>query len=184
MTALSRRAALQAILPLAALSASLAACGVFSSSTTNGVTTVTVDTARLNTDGQAIVTMATTILSDPLIASALGTNVMVAQDLLAAASATMLKIAAVTNGKASTSIDVSSVQAFVTTFLADINQIVSLVMAVMPGVISGVVVNKVQTYLTAISTLVPLVQLAVALATPAAIVPGKMTEAQAVALAH
>lgn len=182
---LSRRSALRTVLPLAALPV-LASCGIFSSSTSNGVTTVTIDTARLNTDGQAIVTMATAILANPLIASALGANLTAAQTLLSTVSMTMSKIADATAGKVSTSIDVSSVQGFVTTMLADVNQFVSLVMTVVPSVASGVVANTIQTYLTAISTLVPLIQLAVALTTPAAasIAPGRMTEAQAVALAH
>jgi hypothetical protein len=189
MSIVSRRHALLSASALAPL-AFLAGCGVFSTSTSNGVTTVTVNTAAINTDGSAIIAAATSVLAIPLVSGALGANMVAAMAALAAAKTALASIAATTNGSASASINVTSVQAFVTNLLTGVGQITTLTGQALSSVGATVVQSDLtvaQNYLASINTLVAFVQIAASLATPAtasAIKGGPMmTEAEALRIA-
>lgn len=162
---------------LLAVGSALAACAV---QTVNGVTTVTINTATLNTDGQAIITAANSVLANPLVVTALGANLVAAKAALTAASATMAAIATATNGVASASVNTTSVQALVTSLLADVQTFLKIVAAV-AGVLVGDTATLVEGYITSIEALIPFVQLAVSLATSVSVSQApKMSESRAV----
>lgn len=183
MANLSRRTMLNTA-ALGTVALGIAACGLITSTTVNGVTTLTINVAQLNTDGQAIIVAAQAVLSNPALIPLLGANLLVAQAALATASVTMASIAKATNGVSTASIDATSVQALVKSLIADILQIVTIVTAVNTQ-LAGSVFTVISGYLAAIQALVPFIQLAVALATPASVtlVNHGMTEAQALAIA-
>lgn len=152
----------------------VAACGIVSTNTTNGVTTLTVDVAQVSAWGQAFANAALLISGLPGVA---GTSV---GTLIAGVSVTAkTDLAAFTTfagNNVSLSFNSTSVPAAISSLLAD-----GQTLLVDAGGVTGLsssVATTAQTYIDAISTLVALFQGALSSGVAAAMAP-KMTEAQA-----
>jgi hypothetical protein len=159
---------------LAPLIAGLAACGVVTTTTTNGVTSLTINVAQLNNWGQAFINMAT--LLAPLIGP-VGVTVLTIGTV---AKADLTAVDAAAGGSLSLSFDSTSVPAVISSLLADGQKIVSTVGA---GVTSGAISAlsaEAQTYLTAGETILSLFSAALGSVAASASTP-RMTEASALA---
>lgn len=151
----------------------LAGCGIFSTNTTNGVTTVTLNVANAEAWGNAFINAATLISS---LAGVAGTAAGTAIAATGATAKTDLATFVAQAGSQVTLIfDTTSVPAFVTSLLGDGQTLSGLA----GGVITSTSTTVAQSYLTALQTIVALFQAAVS--TTAAAAPMKMTQAQALA---
>jgi hypothetical protein len=170
---ITRRGALlsaSAIIPAALL----AGCGLITSNTTNGVTTITINVADLDNWGNAIVNAASLLAPfvGPIGATILEVGTVAKADLTAA------DVAA--GGSLSLSFNSTSAPAAVSSLLADGQKIVSTVgSAVTTGAVTQLVAEA-QTYLTAAETIVSVFSAALGLASASLAVP-KMTETAALA---
>lgn len=166
-----------------AVALGLAACNAFSTSSDGGKKSVTINTASLNTDAQALITAAQAMLAAPSFAALLGPKAAAYSAALAAASLVVAQIATATQGSVTESVDVTNVQSLVTSLVGDMSNILAIASSVIPG-LNGAIATQIGNYTAAIQTLVAFVQLAVSLATPASATSApKMTEAQAVQIA-
>ena len=173
----------RSLLRLAMLSGSamLAACAV----TQNGsITTVTLDTARIVTDGRAIVGALDGVLAIPAIATLLDANLVTAEAALHAADLALSEIQDLTGGAVTVSIDTARVQTLVMSLLGDVQSVLGLLQGALPSLPAAlsVVATELSTAIDAVRTLIPLVQLAAGLVGSAPAAPS-MTEAQALAIA-
>lgn len=167
---------------LALPAALLAACSI----TSNGnVTTLTIDTAKVDQDGTALINAATAVLALPSIAVLLGPNLVVAQVALAGAQSALAAFDSATAGKASVDIDTTSVSKLTHSLVGDVQTIVAAVQPVVPKVTPGALQQRLSDYLLAIQTLIPFVLAAVDLAgnSQAKALKLPMTEAQALKIA-
>lgn len=157
----------------------LAACVT----TSGSITTLTLDTAKIDTDGSAIITALGTVLSAPSIMVLLGADLVPAQAALAAAKLALSQFDALTKGSVSISVDTSQAKALITSLIADAQTILSLVQSIMPNVPSGTLLTTIGNYVAAVLTLIPLIQLAIGLAS---VKPSKplMSEADALRIAN
>lgn len=155
----------------------LAACSISSS---NGVTTFTLDVAKVDQDASAMIQAVSSVLALPGIGVALGPNLVVVQTALAAAQAALASFDQATHGKATVDIDTTSAKSFVNSLVADIQTVIAGLQPVV-GKLAGSLQQQVSIYLTAIQTLIPFVLSAIDLAsaTPAKALKLPMTEAQA-----
>ena len=161
----STRRAVLVLLPAAALSA----CGLITTTTTNGVTTITVNVAQLNNWGQAILNAGTMLA--PLIPG-VGPAVMAILNLVSSDLAAVNKTA---GGSVSLTFDSTSVPAALTSLLADGQKLIGTVSPALPAAASSVA-TEAQTVVNALQTVVSV--LAATLGSVAAVKP-VMTEAQA-----
>lgn len=170
---LTRRSALRGTTALTA-STLLPGCDPVTTTTTNGVTTTTINVADLDNWGTAFINAAS------LLAPFLGP---VGTTILAIGTVAKTDLAAVDSaagGSLSLSFNSTSVPAAVSSLLADGQKIVSTVTsAVTNGTVSALAAQA-QTYLTAAQTIVSLFSAALGLASAASAAP-KMTEAAALA---
>jgi hypothetical protein len=158
----------------------LAAC---STSTSGGTTTLTIDTAKVSTDGSAIITALTSTLAIPSVAVLLGANVPVAAAALAAAQGAINQFDIMTGGSVSLSYNVTNAIALVNSLINDARTVLSLLQPILPALKAPDAVT-VTNYVNAITALIPIVQLAIALASPApAAAKPLMSEAQALYIA-
>ena len=96
-----------------------------------GTTTVTINTAKLVTDGQAILSALSAILSAPSVIVALGVNYVAAQAALVAAQAIMAEIQALTGGSVTVTVDVTRAAVrWVTSLLSDAQTVLNLVLGI------------------------------------------------------
>src|SRR6185437_11906274 len=102
---------------LALVAAPIAACSVFQSTTTNGVTTITVNVAKLDAWGQAFINGGTMLLGLPGVAT-LPAGVEIAA-VLVMAKANLAALDAETHGQAMLTFDSTSVPAAIQSVLAD-----------------------------------------------------------------
>lgn len=158
----------------------LAACAVTSN---NGVTTLTVDTAAINTRGGAIVSALTAVLGAPSIIVLLGPNLPVAAAALAAARVAMQQIADLTNGKLTVTADTTKVAALVMSIVTDTQTILTLVETQMVR-LQGSTATTIGNYIAAVLTLLPLLQVAAGLNTPPAVSKPLMSEHDALRIAN
>ena len=156
----------------------LAAC---KTSTSGGVTNVTLDVTRIVTDGKAILASLSAALLAPSIAVLLGPNYAAAQAALAAAQLALTEIESLTGGTISVTLDTTKVQALVTSLLGDAQTALSLLQSIV-GKLTGTVATAVGNYVAASLALIPFVQMAAGFtsAHPGAV---GMTEAEALAVA-
>jgi hypothetical protein len=166
---------------LTVVGTALAACSIFSSTTTNGVTTVTIDTARVSTDGSAILTAISAVLMAPSIIVLLGPNLLTAQAALAAAQLALSQFTAMTGPSVTLALDTTKAQALIASFAGDVSQILTLVQP-LTAKLKGTTATAIGNYVAATMTLLPLVQLAAALSATGA-TKTSMTEQQALAVA-
>ena len=158
----------------AAPAALLAGCTV---TTSNGTTTVTLDTARIQQDGQAVLTAAAQILATPGISAALGGSLLTAQQALASANTAFSSVTAQIGASVSVSLDTTSVQNGIKSVLSDVQTILGLVQPVLSLIPGGAAVGAV---VAAIQALLPFLTLAAALApvaTQSALDPAAETNA-------
>ena len=158
---------------------SLGACSV---ATTSNNTVGTLDVDRIVTDGDAILSACRAALLAPSVAVLLGTNYSVAQASLAAGQAVLTEIRAVTGPAVTVNVDTAKVQTLVTSLLADAQQVLTLVQGAL-GRVPGTISTQLQNYVDAALTLIPLVQVAAALAGMRTTVP-VMTESTALRIAN
>lgn len=177
---LARRHALRLVLLSGASLAT--ACTVRSG---GGTTSVTLDIARLVTDGRSILSALNGALSIPAVFMVLGTNLAIAQASLSAAQLALTEIEALAGNTLTVSIDTTRVQTLVVTLLSDAQSILALIQGVVPQLTASMptaTANDLASLVAAVVTLVPLVQLAAGLATA---LPGAapLDESQARAIA-
>ena len=150
------------------------------SSKINGVTTETLDMAKVTAEAHAIGDGLAAVLMAPSIAILLGPQSAIASIALKAVLAAVDEIDAMSGGTISIVFDAKSVQTKVDTIIRNAEVILNIVQIEVPK-IGGTVGTTIGTYLTAIQTLLPFLQLAAGVATIA--VSGKrdgsMTEAKA-----
>ena len=181
MPILSRRR----LLSLSALGTGslLAGCTV---SHGGGTTTVTINTARLVTDSQAILSALSAILLAPSVIVALGANYVTAQAALVAAQAVMAEIQTLTGGSVAVTLNTARLQSLVTSLLSDAQTVLNLVLGI-DRTLTGEAATRIGNCVAAALVLIPAVQVAADLAAaPAAApaIPGTMSEAEALAIAR
>lgn len=166
---------------LAGAGALLAACTVTSG---NGTATVTIDVAKIHTDGAAIIAAIAALVNMPPLAAALGPNLLIANGALTAAQAALAQFDAMTSGSLSLSVDTTQATNLVNSLITDAQTVLSVIQPVTPS-IPGTVGTTVTNYVQAILTLIPFVQAAVAVtsASAAKAIKTPMTEAQALQIA-
>jgi hypothetical protein len=192
---MNRRAILRAS-ALVPVTAALAACGIFTSTTTNDVTTVTVNVSDLNAWGTAIINAATLVSGLPGISTTTQGAGIAAISKAATAALAAVDVAAGTSQ--TFTFNSGSVPASITSLLSDGTTLLADAQAAAGGV-TGTSVQTAQTYIEALTTIVALFQAAVSTipttTAPAAAsghvmtvlpdgvipMPAKMTEAQALA---
>ncbi len=185
----SRRAAL-ALFPLTAAGL-LSGCGIFSSTTSGGVTKITVNTARLAAYAAAIDNGVNTLLSIPALTGALGSIQAAAVRALGAAIvAAANQLASQGGGSQSITFDATSIPSALVSLHADANTIFGDFSAVMKSIGNSVAVDVITTF-NALQTIVSLVVAltagtAVASATLASPIGPKamMTEKEALTVLH
>jgi hypothetical protein len=146
------------LLRTAALGAPLLAAGC-AVSTLNGVTTVTVDVATVNSYAQAVETAGRALLAISYIAGPLGTaGVALAETAIAAVASAVQAVDKLSGGKASFSYASTSVPAAITALAADAAQVLAFVGAAVSKAPAGAVTSRVQAVVAALSTVVALIQ--------------------------
>lgn len=157
----------------------LAGCTVASS---GGVSSITIDVAKIDSVGSAVIAALTSTLAAPSVAALLGSNATLAKLALVDASALLKSIDAAAGGAATLSVNTASVQGFVASLLADINKVLGFVVAVAPS-LTGSAATVVGNYVAAVEALLPLIALAAALAGAKASAAPVMTEETALYIA-
>ena len=151
--------------------APVAACGLVQTTTTNGVTTVTVNVADVVAYAQAGINAASLVGSlVPGGAAIVAVGSTIAVDLAAFSKATA--------GQVTLTWNATSVPALVRSLLGDVQQLLADVTAAVPQVPASVA-SQASTYLSALSTVVTLFEALVAPASVAAAKPISMTRLQA-----
>lgn len=146
-----------------------------------GTTAVTINTAKLVTDGQAILSALSAILAAPSVIVALGVNYVAARAALVAAQAIMAEMQALTGGSVTVTVDTTRLQSLVTSLLSDAQTVLNLVLSV-DHTLVGEAATRIGDYVAAALALIPVMQVTADLVatSPAA----AMSEAQALAIAH
>ena len=172
-TIIHRRALLgaSALLPLAA-------CGIVTTTTTNGVTTITVNVARVDAWAQAGANAATLIADLPGIAATPASVAILGIVALVKLDAGAFDKAA--NGQTVLTFDANSVPASIASLASDARTLLGDARAALPNVASTAM-NDAQTYVNAVQTLVSLFDATVG-GVKVGAVPAPMTEAQALAV--
>lgn len=143
---------------LAVPAVALAGCGIVTRQTVNGVTTVTVDVARLDGFGQAFLNGTTLIAGLPGI---VGTAPAMAVTALAPViSADMKAFDAAAGGKLTMTFDATSVPSAIKSLADDGRQLLADAKAALPNVAKDQVATA-NTYVNAVETLVSLFQAAI-----------------------
>lgn len=158
----------------------LAAC----TTTKNGnVTTWSIDTHKIDIDGNAILQAANSMLAAPSIAVLLGPNLVTAQAAIIAAEAALSAFDAMTGGTMSATYDPTKAQATIVSFIGDIQQVLALVQQVMPKISVSNVATAIGNYIAAVQALLVFVQVAVGLSGGGITATPTMTEDQALKIA-
>ncbi len=180
---MNHHASRRSMLRLAMLSgaAMLAGCTVVRNGT---ITTVTIDTGRVVTDGRAIIGALGGVLLVPGVAALLGANLVTAEAALQAATLSLNEIRSLTGGAVTVAIDTARLRTLVASLLADVQSVVVLLQGVLPSLPDkpSAVASELAEVIASVQTLIPLVQLAAGLsgARPDTL---PMTEARALAIA-
>ncbi len=140
-----------------AFALALGACTV---TTTGGVTTVTLDTGKIQTDGQALLTAGAQILASPGVAPQLGANLLTAQNALQSANTAFASVTAQLAPSVSVSLNTTSVQNAIKSVLADIGTVLQLVTPIVSFIPGGAAVSGI---IMAVQELIPFVEVAAAL---------------------
>lgn len=143
----------------------LSGCSIFSYVINGRSITVTIDTARLNTDISAVLMAVRIALKVPVVQTLLGPNLRIATTLLAQAMALQAAIAMTTGPSVSGDVDATSVQSLVKSLMDDLNQVIGLIRGTITNVnlVNETAGGHVQTLVNAILSLLPLIELIVGL---------------------
>lgn len=153
----------------------LSAC---TSKTVNGITTVTIDVDRVNTDGNAMISALSAILLTPQMVVALGPNLVIAQAALVAAKLALQQFDTQTKGKLTLTTNTTTAVALIGSLISDAQTILALVQGSLSSLTTAVA-NRVTYYVTPAIALVSFLQIAVGLAGAKGVTP-PMGEADAV----
>jgi hypothetical protein len=156
----------------------LVAC---TSTTSNGVTTFTLDTHKVDTDGTAILQALASMLLAPSVALLLGPNLIVAQAAIAGAQATLAGFDQITGGSMSATYDKQKAQATILSFISDVQQVLTLTQQIMPKIGVSTTATTVGNYTAAVQALLSFLQVAIGLSSVT--LKPQMTEAQALQIA-
>ena len=155
--------------------AALAACGVVSSTTSNGVTTITVNVAQVAAWGAAIKNGAALIAGLPGVAGTPQGAVVMA--IVAVVTADLAAFSTAAGGSVSLTFNSTSVPAAVSSLLTDGKTLLTDAQGAL-GNVGATVLATAQTYVAAVQTIVALFEAALGSTAVGAAAP-KMTEAQA-----
>ena len=165
---------------LGATALGMAGCGIVTTTTTNGVTTITINVAKINQYAQAFASAVATVLGVPGVAVLLGPYLTPFQAIAGAVVQDIAAFNTATNGAAVLTYDSTSIPSAVTSVLNDGKSILSTISQALPQTaIVGTLmsaVNAVQTIVMLFEALLPTV------AASRAAIPPPMTEAQALAV--
>lgn len=131
----------------------LAACGTVTSKTMAGVTTVTINVAKVDAYAQAFENAGNTILSVPGVTGLLGPYAIVASDVTAIVGTDIAAFDKAAGGKTVLTFDATSVPASVNSVLADGQKLLTTFRAGLP---QTAVVGALAAYLNALATVVSL----------------------------
>lgn len=160
--------------------ASLGACSAATSTTTNQVTTVTVNVADLNAWGNAIVNAAKLVSTLPgIVGTPAGTTIA---GIATIAGTDLAAVAAAAGASQTFTFNNGSVPAAINSLLGDGQTLLTDAQGAI-GNVSSTATQNAQTYIAALSTIVALFQATVTTLPPAAaMADAKMTPAQALAV--
>lgn len=164
---------------LAGCALPLAACGIVSSQTTNGVTIITVNTAKAAAFAQALSNLGGDILAVPGVATILGPTFLLFQAANTDLAGIPAAINAYAGGAQTFSFDTTSAPAFINSLVADANTMMAD--AKQATNVPGGIVSTFQAIVTVAQATVALLTIAVAAPAPK---PGQMSLAQAMAVAR
>lgn len=142
----------------------LAGCGIITTTTTNGVTTVTLDVGRIDAWAQAFQNAGTLILGLPGMPVLLGPAAPVITAIIAMAGADIAAFDKAAAGKLTVTFDTTSIPAAITSVLADGKKLLTTVQAAIPV---GAIAGTVGTYISALATIVSIFEAAIGSAPPA-----------------
>jgi len=169
---------LRRALLLTSPAAVLVAC---TKTTNGGATTYTLDTHKVDTEGTAILQALAAMLAAPSIAVLLGPNMITAQAAVVAAQAALAAFDQLTGGSMSATIDTQKAQATILSFIADTQQVLTLVQQIMPKISISTTATTVGNYVAAVQALLAFLQASIGLASVT--LKPTMTEAQALQIA-
>lgn len=139
----------------------MAGCSVFSANTINGVTTVKIDVSRLDAYSKAIISGASTLLANPLIANALGPVKVAAATLLFSSiesGISKIDASAVNTGGVQTLVfNATSVPAALTSIEGDVSTLFADIKNGFTGASKPLSATAIQAY-DAFETIVALIQ--------------------------
>ena len=156
----------------------LGGCGAFTLSTANGVTTVTINVAQIDSWAQAFKNGAKLILGLPGILPMLGSAGNVAFALIDVVATDIRAFDVAASGSATLSVNLNNVPDFISTVLADGQMILGTITKALPDT---AIVGTAATYLNALATVVSLFEAMLGVA-PAAAPRARMSETAALAL--
>jgi hypothetical protein len=158
----------------------LAAC---TKTTSNGVTTLTIDTHKVDTEGTAILQALSSMLAAPSIAVLLGPDLIVAQAAIVAAQASLAAFDSMTDGSLSATYDPSKAQVPVLLFISDAQKVLAVVQPIIPKISVSSTATSVGNYVAAVQTLLSFLQVAIGLSSVSFTTLPHMTEEQALYIA-
>lgn len=144
----------------------LGACGAVTTTTTGGITTVSVNVAKIDAYAQAFQNAGNTILGMPGMAAMLGPYALVASQVTAAVATDIAAFDKAAGGQTTLTFDATSVPASINSVLADGQKLLTTIRAGLP---QTAVVGTVATYINALATVVSLFEAMVGTAPAAAI---------------
>jgi hypothetical protein len=175
---ITRRTALRGTVALSAASL-LAACNAVTTTTTGGVTTVTVNVAQLTAWGQAVVSGAQLIAGLPgIVGTAAGATISA---VATAAGIDLRAFAAAAGASQTLTFNNTSIPAAIQSLAAD-GQTLLIDAAGALGGVPAASLQTAQTYINAVQTIVVLLQAAIGTAPAAATLAPRMSETQALAV--
>jgi hypothetical protein len=170
----------RAFCALLAVAPAVAACDAFTTTTTNGVTTITVNVAKLDAYGQAFINGANLLLSLPGVSTLPAAALITA--ILGVLKTDLATFDASAAGNVTLSFDSTSIPAAIQSVLTDGKTLLTDANSVL-GSAEQAVVSTAQTYINAISTVVSLFAAEIGQMTVgAAMGAAPMSEAQALSV--
>lgn len=155
----------------------VAACGVFTTNTTNGVTTISVDVAKIDGWAQAFQNAGNLVLALPGVPALLGPAAPIVTATIAMVAADIAAFDKSAGGSVVLTFNAGSVPAAISSVLADGQKLLSTIQAALP---STAIVGTVATYVNALATIVSVFEAAIGLPV-AKLSAASMSEAQALA---
>lgn len=174
---MNRRALLRSAAPFV-VTVYVGGCSIFTTTTTNGVTTVTLNVAKINQYAQAFASGVATVLGVPGVSVLLGVYLAPFQAIENAVVMDIAAFNAATGGSATLTFDATSVPASINSLIADGKSILTTIQTALPqtAIIGTLMdaVNAVQTIYDLFVALLPSTTVSAALP--------PMTEAKALAV--